>query len=128
MEKNLITEDYVSFETSKLLKEKGFNIVTEKCYILDNAGLCAVSIGQIFNGSPQGKHEIAAPTLHIARKWLNKVKGIGNYISCENIEERYYWVAFRRPSYIRTRSEKTFATEKEAAEDLIKYCLTNLID
>ena len=59
-----ITEDYVSFETAKKLKEKGFDVVTEKCYILDNSNLCAVTVGQLFNGKPQGKHEISAPTLH----------------------------------------------------------------
>lgn len=130
MEKDLITEDYVPYETAQLLKEAGFNVPVmtynpkyNREKVWDGTTLIN------YNADPEdGSVLCSAPTLQMVRKWLNKVKGICNYISCEDFEERYYWVAYKRPSFIRTRSEKTFATEEAAAEDLIKYCLTNLID
>lgn len=50
-----ITEDYVSFETATLLNKKGFDTVTEKCYILNNSGLCAVEIELYTKKSPQSR-------------------------------------------------------------------------
>lgn len=126
-----IKEDYVSFETAQLLKQKGFAVPVRTFYNPKYRGE-KVSDGTAlinYNADPKdGSVLCSAPTVQMARKFINKVKGIGNYISCENFEERYYWVAYKRPSFIRIRSENTFATEEAAAKDLIKYCLTNLID
>ena len=125
----VITEDYCDFETAIHLKKKGFDIVTEKCYILDNAGLCAVSIGQIFNGSPQGKHEIAAPTLQMAMKWLRKVHGLFiNLFIYEYGEGKVAFEIEKIPSAETVIEDYEYATYEEAAEAAIKYCLTNLID
>ena len=131
MAKTEITEDYVSFETAQLLKQKGFDADCAAVYDLEFPKSCAD--GKLYfnfcDENPNRRSDLcSAPTLHVARKWLNKVKGISNYISCENFEERYYWVAYKEPSFTRQRSKNTFATEEKAAEDLIKYCLTNLID
>lgn len=126
-----ITEDYCDFETAKLLAKKGFDIITEKCYILDNSSLCAVTVGQIFNGRPQGKHEIPAPTLQMALKWLReKCKLIieidyNNDIECDE-NERWGFSWYLRPHY--EVNLNTYATNEEATEAAIKYCLTNLID
>lgn len=133
-----IAEDFVSFETAKLLKEKGFDVITEKCYILDNTGLCAVKIGQIFNGSPQGKHEIAAPTLQMAVKWLRKK---GFYINCtisydstydedgDEVDRRTFWIyeilSSNSGGLIYSEEEREFSTYEEAVETAIKYCLLN---
>lgn len=127
---NMLTEDYCDFETAKLLKEKGFAVPVRTFYNPKYRGE-KVSDGTAlinYNADPEdGSVLCSAPTLQMARKFINKVKGICNYISCENFEERYYWVAYKRPSFIRIRPEKTFATEEAAAENLIKYCLTNLL-
>lgn len=130
MEKDLITEDYVPYETARQLKEAGFNVPVRAFYNPKYRGEKVITSTALinYNADPEdGSVLCSAPTLQMVRKWLNKVKGICNYISCENFEERYYWVTYKRPSFIRTRSEKTFATEEAAAEDLIKYCLTNLL-
>lgn len=124
-----ITEDYVSFEIAKLLAEKGFDIVTEKCYILDNSGLCAVTVGQLFNGRPQGKHEIAAPTLQMACKWLREVHGL--HISIL-VKKHYGQICyFTVVENITTNKEiytnTNIANYEQAAEAAIKYCLTNLL-
>lgn len=130
MEKDIITEDYVSFETAKVLKEKGFDVVTEKCYILDNSGLCAVTVGQLFNGKPQGKYEIAAPTLQMAMKWLREVHGL--HISIL-VKKHYGQICyFTVVENITTNKEiytnTNIANCEQAAEAAIKYCLTNLIE
>lgn len=129
MEKDIITEDYVSFETAKVLKEKGFDVVTEKCYILDNSGLCAVTVGQLFNGKPQGKYEIAAPTLQMAMKWLRKVHGLFiNLFIYEYGEGKVAFEIEKIPSAETVKEDYEYATYEEAAEAAIKYCLTNIID
>lgn len=55
----MITEDYVSFEIAKLLKEKGFNEYCEKSYSLE---------GKLYSNFPDDC--ILAPTLQMAAKWL----------------------------------------------------------
>lgn len=126
-----ITEDYVSFETAKKLKEKGFDVVTEKCYILDNSNLCAVTVGR----KPQGKHEISAPTLQMACKWLREVHNCiitFDYDSYENaddssITETGYSFTLQRkenPTEYEYIHDWVYDTYEEAVEDGIKYCLT----
>jgi hypothetical protein len=65
----MITEDYVSFNIAKLLKEKGFD---EYCgyYSSDGEywGYCTYN--------HKGKDYISAPTLQMAMKWLREVHHI----------------------------------------------------
>lgn len=84
MEKDLITEDYVPYETAQLLKEAGFNVPIRAFYNPKYKGE-KVSDGTAlinYNTDPEdGSVLCSAPTLQMVRKWLNKVKGICNYIS-----------------------------------------------
>lgn len=61
----MITEDYVSFEVAKLLKEKDFNEHCEKSYSID---------GKLYSNFPDDC--ILAPTFQMAAKWLRIVYGI----------------------------------------------------
>lgn len=67
-----ITEDFVSFETAQLLKEKGFEQICDKMYKLD---------GKICN-NPKSTHDwyvkmwYPCATLQIAMAWLREEKGI----------------------------------------------------
>lgn len=67
-----VTEDYVSFEIAKLLKEKGFS---EECitYFQSEDEIGAIPIKRDFNN-----HGIflSAPTLGMAMKWLREVHGL----------------------------------------------------
>jgi len=136
MNANTITEDYVSFNTAKLLAEKGFNVVTEKSYILDNTGLCAVKVGLLVNSRPDEKHEIAAPTLQMARKWLrglNCIIGIDfdKYESAEN-EKTVVGFGFtvqrkEHPEEFAYIHNEVYDTNEEAEEAAILYCLNTLI-
>lgn len=78
-----ITEDYVSFETAKLLKEKGFN-ETCRAFWKDWNGelhLCSCCSNHVFewchnsmleNYNDNEETNIAAPTLQMAMKWLRE--------------------------------------------------------
>lgn len=129
-----ITEDYVSFETAKLLKEKGFDVVTEKCYILDNSNLCAVTVGQLFNGKPQGKYEIPAPTLQMACKWLREKHDlhiIAYPFKTDNPTSVKHYCCRVYKTFNLLGCEKygneTLSSYEEAVEAAIKYCLTDII-
>jgi len=97
----MITEDYVSFETAKLLKEKGFDVWCDKCYgtalyhkgvpisfddecELKEAGLENeieyVEGGYLYDFGCDNRKEYAkvyaAPTLQMTMKWLREVHRI----------------------------------------------------
>ena len=66
----MITEDYVSFETAKLLKENGFN---EPCHALYYDGDDKIFFGLDINSYHNSTLNVdcyACPTLQMAMKWL----------------------------------------------------------
>ena len=122
----MITEDYISFETAKLLKEKGFD---EYCY-----GYYYTSKYMTHGDIKQRNSELfpdsySAPTLQMAMKWLREVHNIHIEIGIGyNME--YFPVCISTQTnepipYIAMRG-KPFTYEK-ACEVAIKYCLENLI-
>ena len=125
-----IKEDYVSFETSKLLKEKGFDIpcmgrysVRSKEFHLDCTRLCN-------NG---GLFECSAPTLQMAIKWLREVHNILLFIlpAQENgklvyLVEVWTWNE-KEGIYESTYAPMPRKEPGKAVEAAIKYCLGNLI-
>ena len=71
----MITEDFVSFETAKLLKEKGFNWKVHYVYHSYKQPFFHRNLKD-FNGEEYKnlKYEwCSAPTLQMAMKWLRKV-------------------------------------------------------
>ncbi len=129
----MITEDYVSFETAKLLKEKGFEgkmhtFYTEKGIEMESAYVV-----------PSNFFPIYCPTLQMVMKWLRE-----NYNIHINLD--IHWLYFANAlgwMYIITKilengvdyidskgdeNDKTFYfSYEEACEAAIKYCLKNLI-
>lgn len=130
----MITEDYVSFETAKLLKEKGFDediarVVNEECEI-DYLGSFQPSLAYLHHTWYR------CPTLQLAMKWLREVHKI--HVSVEmgfDVDNHQYF--FFVPSICKFSSktgeyqtpfgEKEFDFYEEACEAAIKYCLENLI-
>lgn len=133
----MITEDYVSFETSKLLKEKGFDVYGDGSY---NSGI------EIYKEySPNGKlnscatskpnkKAYPAPTFQMAMKWLREVHNLFIVI------DRHYFVVdrishiasgFKFSIEIKTINtvyvHNDYKSYEEACEAAIKYCLENLI-
>jgi len=117
----MITEDYVSFETAKLLREKGFN---ESCiYVYRHDGK-----EDIWDAD---KEDIACqkPTLQMAMKWLREVHKI--FISTVFLEESdmYGFVIENISSkkYLATSKNDRYSTYEDACEVAIRYSLENLI-
>ena len=80
-----ITEDYVSFETAKLLNEKGFDTPVWTRY--ENDGDNKVIFGDKYNWNNSPMGQISAPTLQMAMKWLREVHGL--HISLEPCYDYY---------------------------------------
>jgi len=68
----MITEDYVSFEVAKLLKEKGFD---EPCHALYHNGEDKIFFGldvDSYHNTVLNMDCYACPTLQMAMKWLRE--------------------------------------------------------
>lgn len=123
----MIEEDYVSFETAKLLKEKGFDDKN----VIPNFGFNVYEPinGRLIHNNPPGA--IKSPTLQMAMKWLRKEKGIAIIPIISSIldNEKFLWdvkVVVAKTS--ETYSQGWIYEEPERAyEAAIKYCLENLI-
>ena len=134
----MITEDYVSFETAKLLKEKGFDAECNYEY-----GVPVVEQGYVLQMffKPIKNSELideayAAPTLQMAMKWLREVHHkhchvsldyvLGWYIQIVDTQETVYVYDYEEMK-IYPDQDYGFNSYEEACESAIKYCLENLI-
>lgn len=120
-----ITEDYVSFETAKLLKEKGFN----ECPLFryDDCGHLWVQGG--YNKTI--KWHFPAPTIQMVMKWLREEKGIAVVPILSSVldNEKFLWdieitVAKTNETY---HQGWIYESYERACEAAIKYCLEKLI-
>jgi hypothetical protein len=119
----MITEDYVSFETAKLLKEKGFDEFTYACFTFD---------GDDLYGYRAVGDDIMRPTLQMAMKWLRDVHNIFIAINMipDTIQKPYFFKPFvgkKIYNFPLDYSVEFYTTYEEACEAAIKYCLENLV-
>lgn len=131
-----ITEDYVSLETAKLLKKKGF---PQDPYICNTA---YTANGKLSNNAKSFMHPsyllrrccTIAPTLQMACKWLREKHNI--YISIQpdfpselNYKMCWYWsVSILQENAISLKRYQTYIeTYEQATEAAIMYCLEYLI-
>ena len=122
----MITEDYVSFETAKLLKEKGF----------DESTNCQYPVGGIYYGevgeydttdiSRNPENYIPAPTLQMAMKWLREVYGLFVRITEDITGNVFEWSVYQKNYGCRAC---TFVEDsyEQACESAIRYTLKKLI-
>lgn len=124
----MITENYVSFETAKLLKEKGFD---EYCGYYDKTGEYISAPNNTFNH--KGDEYISAPTLQVAMKWLREVHKLFIEIAVGDYEGRIWYdfdvinIGEKDIPIVPIVDIVKFKTYEEAVEAALKYCLTNLI-
>lgn len=127
----MIIEDYVSFETAKLLKEKGFDAPYYYCSRVysEHGTLQGVSSVKF----PNVKY-IPAPTLQMAIKWLRKMHKLFIFISPwlmhENSIQYYFEIREIKTSDFETLydyTSKELNSFEKVAEAAIQYCLKNLI-
>lgn len=128
----MIKEDYVNFETAKLLKEKGFD---EPCYLGYNKN------GEYFPTNNRSNSQIiqpdfcyiCCPTLQMSMKWLREVHNIHIIIHPYTEMEGHNWsFIFDKFAYgcwqeLGIYITDSWNTYEEAAETAIRYCLKNLI-
>lgn len=129
-----ITEDYVSFETAKLLKEKGFD---EGCSFVVNAiskGVMPVSWPTTNSDIEDEKASlIALPTLQMAMKWLREVHNVHIVIHPYTDKEGHNWsFIFDKYAYgcwqeLGIYITDSWNTYEQACNVAIKYGLENII-
>ena len=128
----MITEDYVSFEVAKFLKEKGFD---EPCFrYAESKEIYESGNWTVANVTGGG---IGVPTLQMAMKWLRLEHKLhiepipdcfdykhgdihdGWYCEITHLSDMSYDADYD--------SHKKHKTCEGACEDAIKFCLENLI-
>lgn len=130
----MITEDYVSFETAKLLKEKGFkgySILTIYDEDAANAYRTARKTLPYSSDDPKLKEfYYTQPTLQMARKWLRRIHNVNIDIVPVWNQKRFEYQIFvvtpenAKHCYV---DNKLYLGYEEAAETAIKYCLEKII-
>ena len=117
----MIQEQYVSFETARLLKEKGFIWQTEK-YV----GKELPQLATFVQANNSAIDYYACPSISIAMRWLREVHKL--YIE---IRRDFNTFLFKYYIYDDTRLEvfcdATINSYEDAAEQAIKYCLERMI-
>ena len=121
----MITEDYVSFEIAKLLKEKGF----DECPLFRYDDCRHLWVQGGYNKTI--KWHFPAPTLQMAMKWLREIHGYVIVVEPGLSGDKYVWtykVIFYRTRTMLLQHEDNVgsSTYEEAVETALKYCL-NLI-
>jgi hypothetical protein len=122
-----IKEDYVSFETAKLLKEKGFEGFTMFSYSNRGSTMC----GHWENETDW----LPKCTLQMAMKWLREVHDIYIDISIYVITKNtlkyninvYYKKHKNDSMYLGIHLTKEYTKYEKACETAVLYCLENLI-
>ena len=130
----MITEDYVSYETSKLLKEKGFDEATYP-YYLPNASFY-LSPMTVDNKNLYAQGCVSAPTLQMAMKWLREVHHYYIQVMLDGWacggHTGYYVVIQKTDSDFEmmlqdVRERVFYDTYEEAVEDAVKYLLEEFV-
>ena len=126
----MITEDYVSFENAKLLKEKGFEGRMHTFYTEDGAEMESAYV------FPSVFFPIYRPTLQMAMKWLREVHNLhcnvdydfvlGWYCQITSLKETVEY-DYEEMKHYHPDNDHDFSSAEEACEAAIKYCLENLI-
>ena len=137
----MITEDYVSFETAKLLKEKGFEYNPDESYWLIDANNTLYWISSIgaydyvdvpTESFQRPKNGYRLVTQAMAMKWLREKHGlyvvIRPYVTEEGTLSLFDIKSIKEKGVVVNLKTKTgFNSYEEAAEAGIRYCLENLI-
>ena len=127
----MITEDYVSHEVAKLLKDIGFLKgvdlrYTQNLSYYDSIGLHH-NLNEDYNSLILDKIDfVVAPTLQMACKWLREIYNIDILPQVYYLHVKCYRCMITNGVETITLQEPKFSYEK-AVETAIKYCLENLI-
>ena len=128
----MITEDYVSFGTAKLMKEKEFNADVNCTHVYVYGRVVSKDYFRDIN---ELEEYIQAPTLQMAMKWLREVHGL--HISLEPCYDydsmHVIFLAFVQNvadvhEFMDGRKNvASYPNAEKSCELAIRYCLENLI-
>lgn len=133
----MITEDYVSFEVAKLLKEKGFpqdpNICNTAYTVKGKFSNNAKSFAFYYELIKPRVYS-TAPTLQMTMKWLREVHNLFIF-PFPQMNTNKFWIEIFKLSdnkewenlYYESIDLQDYPTYEGACEAGIKYCLENLI-
>lgn len=130
----MIENKYVSFETAKLLKQKGF--VNDFCFKYfeqlspNNIPMLMECYKEIPTNANFYDWKYSAPTLQMALDWLNERKGLYPDIALEVYDDTIKY----RVMGIYDKNEKKWKEDNsiydsmaEAIDKTIRYCLDELV-
>ena len=146
----MITEEYVSFETAKLLKEKGFDYYPDGSYWLIDANNVMYWVSEIgaydyvdvpTESFQRPKNGYRLVTQAMAMKWLREVHHLFIGVEPRLSFTDYYWIT---ANVYRVRKKNSLYhaepvddyscvaccdghSFEDACESALKYCLENLI-
>lgn len=121
----MIQEDYVSFETAKLLKEKGFN---EPCLMCYNSDKKLDNYGHYYSCKNSDVFALTAPTLQMVMKWLRELHNIviSIFPTIETdmiVREDYIYIIYKNKTSVYQNCSINYEQSAKAA---IKYCLEKI--
>lgn len=124
-----ITEDYVSFETAKLLKEKRFKTPVETGYYGDGRICHNLALDFMDYNHEDGYY--SRPTIQMAMKWLRVEKGLYiNTITLSPLEFNFSVLIVTQEGYYLDNAcegGECYLNYQDSCEAAIEYCLENLI-
>ena len=134
----MMQEQYVSFETAKLLKQKGFNAICLMLWFDENHPFLADrrdEDGNYFKNSELKEEEYSAPTQAFVMKWLRENHNL--FIEpTVGVTGDKWWYDFdiipvngrdiKWNHYVEMPVVE-YGSPEEAIEVAIKYCLENLV-
>ena len=132
----MITEDYVSFEVAKLLKERGFDDEYTNAFYDKTGNLYFIDLLSDLSQHTENDTDIAVSTLYVAMKWLRDEKHYYIQVMLDGWacgdHSGYYVVIQKTDSDFEMMlqdavDEVFYQTYEEACKAGIKYCLENLI-
>ena len=84
----MIEEQFVSFETAKMLKDAGFDVPCTSQY---TEGKCIWNVGYPYNFN-QDEFGYSRPTQALAARWLREVHNIAIYSLYDDDMEQWFYV------------------------------------
>lgn len=126
----MIEEQFVSFDTAKLLKDVGFDIPCRGIYVTDRTGYYKFreydnkqTIDDLCWDTDDGfQYEYLAPTQSLAAKWLRGVHKID--IVVDVIDEKDYCCDIFQNKQRKSIAESVKQSFEEVLEDGLKYTLS----
>ena len=119
----MIKEDYVSFETAKLLKEKGYNCGSRFWY--DDKGIVSQKYIEQTDKPLGLDSHFPCITQQMATKWLREVYNIDITVTPDR--KVGYSVLIFKDKRLPFDTLNSYSIYEQACEAAIKYCLENLI-